>query len=56
MPVVINEFEVVDAAPAEAPGQINEAVPAAETPLPRAEDLRGLLAVMAEQALRRYSH
>ena len=57
MPVVINEFEVVDTAPAAVRGAGDDAVASATgQPLPSSEDLRRLLAEMAEQALRRYSH
>jgi hypothetical protein len=56
MPVVINEFEVVDTPPV-GTRRGDEAVPtAAGPPLPQPEDLRVLLAAMAEHALRRYSH
>ncbi|MBC5783429.1 hypothetical protein H8N03_10775 [Ramlibacter sp. USB13] len=54
MPVVINEFEAVDAPPA-------PATPAAEggpqqQPLPQPEDLRRLLDVLSEAQLRLWAH
>jgi hypothetical protein len=57
MPVVINEFEVVETAPAatRGPGDEAAASPAAP-PLPRPEDLGRLLAELDERALRRYAH
>jgi hypothetical protein len=56
MPVVINEFEVVDTAPT-GTRRGEDAVPAAATPaLPQPEDLRGVLVALAERELRRYGH
>ena len=56
MPVVINEFEVVDT-PAGAPASGGAApAPGAATALPDEEDLRRLLAEIAEHALRVWSH
>lgn len=56
MPVVINEFEVVDT-PA---GALSTSSAAAGTnaavPLPDEEDLRRLLAEIAEHALRVWAH
>jgi len=56
MPVVINDFEVVDT-PAGAPAS-GAAAPAqsAAPALPDEEDLRRLLAELAEHALRVWSH
>ena len=56
MPVVINEFEVVDTASG-APSAASAAAAAGSTaPLPDEQDLRRLLAEMAEHALRLWSH
>ena len=56
MPVVINEFEVVDA-PAGAPStSVTPAAASAAVPLPDEEDLRRLLAEIAEHALRVWAH
>ena len=56
MPVVINEFEVVDApAAASAAAGAARAQPAPQS-LPDEEDLRRLLAEMSEHALRLWSH
>jgi hypothetical protein len=56
MPVVINEFEVVDAPPG-APAASGAATnPPAPQPLPDEEDLRRLTAEMSEHALRLWSH
>ncbi|MDM0001814.1 hypothetical protein QTI24_24615 [Variovorax sp. J22P240] len=57
MAVVINEFEVVDAAPAAARGQDDGAAASPSTPmLPPREDLLRLMAECAEQQLRRFAH
>ena len=56
MPVVINDFEVVDTPAGAAPRDAGAAPAAAATTLPDAEDLRRLLAEQAEQALRTWSH
>lgn len=53
MPVVINEFEVVDAPPG-APAAA--APPPAPQPLPDEEDLRRLMAEVSEHALRLWGH
>ena len=56
MPVVINEFEVVDTPPAtRGTGDDPSAAPPAAAPL-EPEDLRQMLAVSAELQLRRFSH
>jgi hypothetical protein len=56
MAVVINEFEVVDTAPAAARAPADTA-PASQAPLlAEREDMRRLLAVCAELQLRRDSH
>jgi hypothetical protein len=56
MPIVINEFEVVDTPPAAPAG--TGAVPAQPGPqrLPDEEDLRRLVAELSEHALRAWSH
>ena len=56
MPVVINEFEVVDTAPAEARGSTVTGSPTPAQTLPDPEDLRRALAELAERQLRRWSH
>jgi hypothetical protein len=53
MPVVINDFEVVDA-PAGTPAPV--AAPRSEPPPADEEDLRRQLAELAEHALRVWSH
>jgi len=56
MPVVINEFEVVDTPPgAQAASGAAVAQPA-PLPLPQEEDLRRLLTEMSEHALRVWCH
>ena len=56
MAVVINEFEVVDTPPAPAGRGAASAPPAPQRMLPDEEDLRRLMAEMAERALRVWSH
>jgi len=55
MPVVINDFEVVDT-PSGAPAAAGAAPPPAQQPLADEEDLRRLLAEIAEHTLRLWSH
>ena len=55
MPVVINEFEVVDTPPG-TPAAAGAAPPPAQQPLADEEDLRRLLAEIAEHTLRLWSH
>lgn len=55
MPVVINEFEVLDTPPEQAQRQEPQAG-AAAPPLPEPEDLRRLLALQAERELRLAAH
>ncbi len=56
MPVVINEFEVVDTPPGTPPAVGAAPTPSAPQALPDEEDLRRLLAEMSEHALRLWSH
>ena len=55
MPVVINEVEVLDAGATERRTEHSEAQPQREL-LPVEEDLRRLLATIAEHELRIWSH
>jgi hypothetical protein len=52
MPVVINEFEVVDTPPGAAAASGAAPAQPAQQPLPDEEDLRRLIAEMSEHALR----
>jgi hypothetical protein len=56
MPVVINEFEVVDTPPAVPAATATASAQAAPRRMPDEEDLRRLVAEMAERALRVWSH
>ena len=56
MPVVINEFEVVDAPAGASAAAGAAAIQPAPPSLPDEEDLRRLLAEMSEHALRLWSH
>ncbi len=56
MPVVINEFEVVDTPLGTPPASGAAATPSAPPALPEEEDLRRLLAELSEHALRLWSH
>ena len=56
MPVVINEFEVVDTPPATPAASGTAAPQPTQAPLPDEEDLRRLIAGMSEHALRIWSH
>jgi hypothetical protein len=56
MPVVINEFEVVDTPSGSPPESSAAAVLPAPPTLPDEEDLRRLMAEMTERALRLWSH
>ncbi|MCW7541369.1 hypothetical protein OOT46_26510 [Aquabacterium sp. A7-Y] len=55
MPVVINEFEVVDT-PQGAPERHDDAAPTPQYALPDPQDLRRLLAEQAEQQMRLWAH
>ena len=56
MPVVINEFEVVDTPAGTPASSAAGAAPATPRSLPDEEDLHRLLAEIAEHALRTWSH
>jgi hypothetical protein len=56
MPVVINDFEVIDAPRGAAAASAAAPAQAEPPPLPDEEDLRRLLAEMSEQAVRIWSH
>lgn len=56
MPVVINEFEVVDGPPSTASTSSSAAAQQAQPSLPDEEDLRRLLAELSEHRLRIWSH
>jgi hypothetical protein len=56
MPVVINDFEVIDAPRGAAGASAAAPAPAATPPLPDEAELRRLLAEMSEQAVRIWSH
>ena len=56
MPIVINEFEVVDPSPGTPNATGADTTPPAQQPRLDEEDLRRMLAELAEQALRIWSH
>jgi hypothetical protein len=56
MPVIINEFEVVDTPPGAPPAASAAAPQPAPPRLPDEEDLRRLLAEISEHALRVWGH